>query len=104
MARAEMLGFGFDPSQSAHHFVVRIPRDEGGDAAIEERFTYGEPDQCDGPLGDAQREPRLKVTLSLHKWERIEGEVRAEFNRRLRQTRQKTGAWKEGENLLPAHF
>ena len=76
MARVELLGFGFDPSQSAHHFVVRVPRDEGGDAAIEERFTYGEPDQPDGVPGDAQREPRLKVTFTLHKWERIEGEVR----------------------------
>lgn len=104
MARAETLGYGFDPSVSAHHFVVRIPRAADGEVAIEERFAYEEPADGSGGPVDAQREPRLKVTLSLYKWERIEGEVRAEFNRRLRQTRQKTGAWKTGDNLLAAHF
>jgi hypothetical protein len=104
MARVEALGFGFVPSESAHHFVVHIPRGEDGEVTIDERFTYGEPgDAAQVPTAD-QREPRRKVVLSLHKWTRIEGEVRAEFNRRLRQARQKPGSWKAGENLAAAHF
>lgn len=116
MAKAkEYIGFGFNPVESRHHFLVVIPKGANAKVQIYERFEWGseednpemvatlnlfdEPDQKID-----QRFDRLKCELSRAKWKLIEADVKDEFNQRLRQYKQKTASWKQGQNVLQRLF
>ena len=46
MAKAkEHIGFGFDPPESKHHFLVVIPKTSTGRVFIYERFEWGSEDE-----------------------------------------------------------
>ncbi len=98
------LGFGFDPTQSPHHFAVIVER-ESGAVTIEERFTFGaggEP--SDGADTDeAAPEASAKATLDAYHWARIAGTVADAFNARLRAADLPTGTW-TAESLLAPHL
>lgn len=107
------IGFGFTPAPRAgYHFVVTIPRDESGQVQVAEHFVYGEDVEVAAarvrfeqePPPYPIRHPQVKVELSLHKFEGVAEEVRAEFNRRLRQEGKKASGWKPGENILAPHL
>lgn len=116
MAKAKgHIGFGFDPTESKHHFLVIIPKAATGRILIYERFEWGneaeDTDKISGlNLFDApeqkidQRFDRLKCELSRAKWKGIEAEVKAEFNQRLKSYGQKAAAWKQGQNALQRLF
>lgn len=108
----EIIGFGFDPSESKHHFLILIPKTTTSKVAIYERFEWGtledenavvlstlslfdEPEQKID-----QRFDRLKCELSRAKWKEIENAVKTEFNQRLKLNGQKAGSWKQGQNAL----
>jgi hypothetical protein len=108
----EIIGFGFDPSESKHHFLILIPKTATSKVAIYERFEWGtledenavvlstlslfdEPEQKID-----QRFDRLKCELSRAKWKEIENAVKTEFNQRLKVNGQKAGSWKQGQNAL----
>ena len=108
----EIIGFGFDPSESKHHFLILIPKTATSKVAIYERFEWGtledenavvlstlslfdEPEQKID-----QRFDRLKCELSRAKWKEIENAVKTEFNQRLKANGQKAGSWKQGQNAL----
>ena len=108
----EIIGFGFDPSESKHHFLILIPKTATSKVSIYERFEWGtledenavvlstlslfdEPEQKID-----QRFDRLKCELSRAKWKEIENAVKTEFNQRLKANGQKAGSWKQGQNAL----
>jgi hypothetical protein len=108
----EIIGFGFDPSESKHHFLVIIPKQNVGKVMIYERFDWGTEEEgaekLTGSLDlfDApeqkidERFDRLKCELTKTKWKEVETAFRVEFNQRLKEISQKAGAWKTGQNTL----
>lgn len=116
MARVkEQIGFGFDPAESKHHFLVIIPKSTSGKVMIYERFDWGSEEEGSAKISQLhlfdtpdqkidQRFDRLKCELSRAKWKEIETEVKAEFNQRLKQYGQKAASWKQGQNALQRLF
>ena len=116
MAKAkEHIGFGFDPSESKHHFLVIIPKTATGKVLIYERFEWGNEEEDTDKIAELnlfdapeqkidQRFDRLKCELSRAKWKEIEAEVKTEFNQRLKSYGQKAAAWKQGQNALQRLF
>jgi hypothetical protein len=89
-------GFGFDPAQSPHHFVVTIDRDTG-DVTIEERFTWGDVSKGDGPAPA----PNPKAKLDAYRWARIAPTVADAFNTRLQAAGLPTANWSAESPLAP---
>ncbi|HBM14778.1 MAG TPA: DUF3780 domain-containing protein [Lentisphaeria bacterium] len=112
----EQIGFGFNPSESKHHFLVIIPKSLTAKVQIYERFEWGSeeenPELLDeqGSLLDLpeqkidQRFDRLKCEISRNKWKEVEAALRIEFNCRLKEHGYKTAAWKQGQNVLQRLF
>jgi hypothetical protein len=112
MARnIEKIGFGFDPNESKHHFLVIIPKNLNAKVLIYERFEWGDPEDIEKLSGEFslfdppeqkidQRFDRLKCELSRVKWKEIEGTLRSEFNQRLKEYNQKTTNWKQGQTAI----
>ncbi len=112
----ENIGFGFDPSESKHHFLIIIPKTATGKVLIYERFEWGtEEDNSNQLSGELsifdppeqkidQRFDRLKCELSRNKWKEIENAVRTELNQRLKEYGKKAAAWKQGQNALHRLF
>jgi len=108
----EHIGFGFDPSESKHHFLIIIPKAPAGRVLIYERFDWATEDEntekLSGTLSifDApdqkidQRFDRLKCELSRNKWKEVETALRSEFNARLKEYGQKSANWKQGQNAI----
>lgn len=107
----EHIGFGFDPSESKHHFLVIIPKTATDKVLIYERFEWGMEEETVKKTGEIsifdpleqkidQRFDRLKCELSRAKWKEIENDLRSEFNQRLKSYGQKSAAWKQGQNVL----
>lgn len=105
MAKPQVFGFGFVPSESRHHFLVTIPAAKDAPVLISEHFEW-DPNQLqperNPDFGDA--DPRVRVILPRVKWNAIAQEVKAEFNRRLKQNGRKTGQWKTGQVPLSRLF
>jgi hypothetical protein len=90
-------GFGFDPTESRHHFVLR--QDRATDAvAIEEHFTYGD----DAGKDEVRFEPRTKALLTDYQWSRIVKTVTDVFNAILRREELATGTWTRETMLSPS--
>lgn len=112
----EQIGFGFDPLESKHHFLIIIPKIITGDVAIWERFEWDNPqDEANKNSGYSstfdsgdqkidQRFDRLKCELSRPKWKQIEAALRTEFNQRLKEYGQRTANWKQGQNAVQRLF
>jgi hypothetical protein len=99
------VGYGFVPSESEHHFLVTMPSNPNGSIYISEHLTWDDSAarrELSFALG--QEDAKIRVVLPHHKWEAIADSVRAEFNRRLRQSGLKTGKWKSGQTPLSRLF
>ena len=92
-------GFGFQPEKSEHHFMVTIPGGGRKDVLIGEHFRFC-PDGISAPLGVGVEDARYRATLARAKWDAIAGEVRVEFNRRLKKQGLPSGRWKRGDNFV----
>jgi len=93
----QQIGFGFNPTESTHHFVVILPAEGTADPVlIEERFTYG--DVADN------RVPEARARIDSYTWGRIAAEVQGHFNRRLKDAGKGTSAFRLGENLLAPYL
>lgn len=97
--KATVLGFGFCPEESAHHFLVTIPAGNREEVLISEHFVWDE-NQADAPptFAPGEMEGKLRVMLARSKWNAIADEVRVEFNQRLKKDGLPAGAWKTGTN------
>lgn len=107
----ESTGFGFNPSESKHHFLVMIPKSKTQSVVIYERFEWNgdeTPSEKVSTLFIEQkidhRFDRLKCELAYNKWKEIESSVKIEFNQRLKEYGQKSGNWKQGQNVVHKLF
>jgi hypothetical protein len=91
-----MNGFGVDPKESQHHFVVSISKAEDGEVWISEHLSFPEHGWGE-KIRDVEStaDERTRVGLSRRKWDGIPDAVSDEFNRRLRNSKIRTGKWKE---------
>lgn len=96
-----VTGFGFQPEQSQHHFLVTVPAGNRSDVLIAEHLTH---DPKAGPepptLAIGSHNAKLRVRLPRSKWNAVADEVRVEFNRRLKRQGLPTGNWKTGNNAV----
>jgi len=95
MAIKRLLGFGFSPEQSSHHFLVIIPKNKTEKVIVYERFFWDETDP-DQKLKMDEDIP--KVELSREKWDKIQDFIKNEFNMRLKLNGLNSGIWKIGQN------
>lgn len=87
-APEEVIGFGLKPKDTQHHFAL-LPRARQKDVAFFEFFDF-DPIRDEGALQYSLTESNspCKCLLPKLKWDMISGEVRNEFNRRLREMKQ----------------
>ena len=99
VARDRPQGFGFQPEESQHHFVVSIPSRRREEVLIAEQRTFVVKGGYAPPsLGIGIQDGKLRVALARVKWNEIADAVRIEFNRRLKKHGLPTGRWKRGDN------
>lgn len=95
----EVLGFGFMPGESQHHFLVTIPKkSKDNQIYISEHFEWDESEErreLNFALG--REDNKLRVVLPRVKWDAIADEMKAAFNQRLRAGGLVTGRWKTGQ-------
>lgn len=92
---AESFGFGFDPAESTHHFLVTIPAGTRRDVLISEHYTWDAKHSSDTiTFASGVDDGKLRAALDRQKWNAIADEVRVEFNRSLKKQGLASGAWK----------
>ena len=98
-SRDRPQGFGFQPEESEHHFVVTIPARRREDVLIAEHLNFAAGGGYAPPsLGIGIQDAKLRVALARVKWDDIADAARIEFNRRLKKHDLPTGRWKRGDN------
>jgi hypothetical protein len=113
--KKESICFGFNPTESKHHFLIVIPKTATAKVLIYERFDWNreegqkklafEKSAVDTPRQKIdQRFDRLKCELSKKKWKEIESTLRTEFNQHLLKHGQKSAKWKTGQNFVHRLF
>ncbi len=98
--KKQFIGFGFDPSESYHHFAVTIPENGGGPVIIEECFDWNQ-----GEAVSSTKPPAVKIRLDRYRWDRIAEVAREQFNKRIRAAGHRSVSWSEGQpSILTPHF
>lgn len=94
----DILGFGFDPSEGSHHFLVTLPSKQKDDKVyISEHFEWTpSEEQRNLHFALGRHDHSMRVVLNRVKWDGIADAVKAEFNRRLRRNDRPTGRWTSG--------
>jgi hypothetical protein len=89
-------GFGFNPEESAHFFIVTVPSSRSDLVLMSEHMSW-EPGMWDRKVRAVVKETddRLRVGLSREKWESIADPVTTEFNRRLKENGLPRGSFKD---------
>lgn len=87
--KRKTFGFGFNPAESLHHFLVHIPTNHQDPVVIMERFDQTR-------LLGLEVTPDTKVKLPYEKWQAIADTTKTEFNRYLHQSNCSSGHWKPG--------
>ncbi len=96
----KIIGFGFDPEESEHHYAVYY-KSGSKEVVIFELTEYNEKINYNvlaykiTSVGSPAR-----CILQYVKWNKIKDELRAEFNKRLKSVKLPTGQWKQGFNYL----
>lgn len=98
-ANTAPIGFGFNPQESEHHFLVVLPTGSKEMVTISEYFEWKTPvdDKASYQVENAslnREDSSLRVILPRDKWEKIADVLRTEFNQRLKGKGQKPGQWK----------
>ncbi len=94
-------GFGFDPAESAAHFLVHIPAGSTLPVDISEHLSWNPERVAESVhLGMEREDGQVRCRLARAKWNEIAETLRAEFNVRLRKTGRKPGKWKSGFNAV----
>ena len=100
-SKRTLLGFGFDPAQNEHHFVVHIPKGGKASVTVHELRDHETDLSIEGLEANfVGPEATGKVMLSRAKWDAVKQVLRSELNQRLRHMGLKTCAWKTGMNQL----
>ena len=106
---ASFYSFDVDPQQRDHYFLVTIPASTSGRALVVISEHYGWEFDEEGkpilPELGGKTDEEIKVALQRFRWDDICEEVKAEFNRRLRERGLKTGRWlKKGKVAVDRSF
>ncbi|HRY33038.1 MAG TPA: DUF3780 domain-containing protein [Bacteroidales bacterium] len=98
--KGPVLDFGFNPKDTEHHFLVYI---KPGDKEVYffEQFSFTE-DQDFSVLAYtiSGQGSTCKCLLNHSRWDLIKADVRAEFNRRLKEMEIPSSQWKSKYNYL----
>lgn len=98
--KPKILGFGFNPEESEHHYAVYI-RQGSREVVVFELMEYEEKLVYETlAYRIASAASPARCLLPTVKWDLIKDHLRAEFNRRLKESSLPTGQWKNGFNLL----
>ncbi|OIQ53745.1 DUF3780 domain-containing protein [Neomoorella thermoacetica] len=92
--KQQVIGFGFNPIESQHHFLVVIPCASDGKVIIYERFRWQEGVEIQAVDFTMDRP---KVELPKYKWRQIEDALKEEFNNRLKKEKLPVGKWHIGQ-------
>lgn len=94
MKTIQTFGFGYNPEEVKHHFIVIIPTKKDEQVAVYERFAWDD--------GDIQETDivyqNAKVFIDHHKWDLVETAIQNEFNNTLKRKKIKTGKFIKGNN------
>jgi hypothetical protein len=88
-SRSVSEGFGHQRERELHHFVVALPRSQGGIVQVYEVFDAD-------MAGPALESRNLRVILDVNRWLKIADALEDEFNTRLRAAGLRVGRWKAG--------
>lgn len=93
--------FGFQPEESAAHFLVHIPAGATLSVDISEHLSW-DSDRIESSIhyGTDREDGQVRCRLPRPKWNDIAEVVRAEFNARLKKAGRKPGKWKAGWNPI----
>jgi hypothetical protein len=96
----KIIGFGFDPIESEHHYAVYF-KAGNKEVVIFELTEYNEKLNYDVlAYKITSVASPARCILPILKWDRIKDDLRAEFNKRLKSLKLPSGQWKQGFNLL----
>jgi len=99
-SKQKILGFGFDPIESEHHYAVYF-KTGSREVVIFELVEYNEKLTYETlAYKIASVASPARCILPTIKWDLIKDELRAEFNRRLKSLGLPTAQWKQGFNLF----
>jgi hypothetical protein len=94
-----MGAFGFEPAESAAHFLVHIPAGSTLPVDISEHLSWDEKHVSSSVHYGVEREDgQVRCRLPRSKWNELAEVLRAEFNARLKKEGRKPGKWKTGFN------
>ena len=98
-------GFGFDPSESEHHFRVTIPAKKDERIYISEHFSVEDTaERLELNIALGAEDAKLRVILPRLKWDDIAEATQLEFNQRLRKMNIRPGKWKMGSTPISRLF
>ncbi len=101
----KVIGFGFNPAESGHHFLVTIPKAGDEQVYVSEHFEWDESEaRRELHLALGREDNKMRVILPKAKWTGIADELRAAFNQRLRDNGLATGRWKVGQTPVSRLF
>jgi hypothetical protein len=103
-SKKKLVGFGFDPDESEHHFTV-YSASANREVVIFELTEYDEkPNYSVLAYKINSVASPARCLLPLGKWDMIKDELRAEFNKRLKAIKLPSAQWKSGFSLLHRTF
>lgn len=85
------IGFGYNPMESENHFYVDIEDAKQGDVLIYERFKWD-----DAEKQKIHGKDILKLRISKYKWGKLQKDMAAEFNKRLKEEKKPVGKFVAG--------
>ena len=91
--------FGFDPDESAAHFLVNIPAGVQAPVEISEHLSWDAGRIATSTHFGVERvDGQIRSRIPRPKWNAIAEVVRAEFNARLKTQGKRPGRWQTGYN------
>ncbi len=99
--KPKIYDFGFNPDETHHHFAVLVPAMKiDPNVYIFEYCEWSETKDRKQFMFEMEQDPACRVAMARDKWKRIAEDVKAEFNKRLRNLCFKTAKWKRGITLV----
>ena len=93
MSEIKTFGFGFNPKETNHHFLLELPKGNKK-ITVYERFTWDDEKQV-SDMDDKDK----KVILNKTKWNKVKNVLKKDFNRRLKEEGLSKGNY--DDNLVP---
>jgi len=95
-------GFGFEPEETSHHFMVIIPKDKKEPVKVIERFDWKGENDLTAETFRQTINNRHKARLPRPIFEKVKPFLTQDLNLRLHREGYRTGKWQDGSN--PIHW